>query len=117
MPPITIVTSARIRIESPMPGVDRKQRSGQRAGERRQRRAEGDHGAKERADVDAHRLDHLGLVGAGAYQHADARVADDEVEAERDGAADDDDDDAIDRIERAGAELDRPREERRGTVT
>ena len=84
MPPMTMTTKARMRMLSPMPGLDRDDRRDHDAGKSRQHGAEAEHDHEQPLDIDAERRDHAGIGGARAHQHADPGVCHQHVKPGRD---------------------------------
>ena len=88
MPPVTITTSVRIRIGSPMPGCTDTIGPAISPARPASAGAQAEHQRVEPAHVDAERRDDVRVRRAGADQHADARAVDQQVEPEADGEAD-----------------------------
>ncbi len=87
-------------------GLDREHRSGQRARERRQCRAQAEHQRVEQRDIDAERRHHGAVGSAGADEHADARSHHQQIEKQRDQKPHRDNGQPIGRIRNAGQHLD-----------
>jgi hypothetical protein len=95
MPPVTITTSVRMRMGSPMPGCTETMGPAMRPA----RPASAAPSAKttefEPAHVHAQGRNHVGVGGAGADEHAHARAVDDDVQARAHRQAHGDDGEAV----------------------
>src|SRR4051812_8258347 len=86
------------------PGIDRRQRRRDHAGERGKGDAAGEDDAVEAPDVDAEAAHHVAVAGAGADHHAEPRPVDHRIERERDDEARRRREDAVPRVLHQAAE-------------